>query len=300
MARVRKKRARILRRAVLLFCAPVFLGRFLARETGSEYRVGFLRKVQLLLRMFRNRFRIVTASGLLDQVVMATEILRIPREREGVVVECGSYQGGSTANLSLVCGLVGRTLHIFDSFAGLPEPTEADRLHILPSIHELRAFEKGDFCGTLEIVKNNVERLGNLGVCRFHVGYFANTLPGFTEPCVFAFCDVDLRSSLETCVEQLWPRLVDRCYLFTHEANHMEIAGLFFDSCWWSARLHSAPPGLVGGGSGLGLYVSDQGFFRSSLGFAIKNIRALDFAASGTVSPLALTDAARRAHRAAS
>lgn len=280
----KKRLAKILRRAALLLCAPVFLGRFFATETGSQYGVGFFRKVWLLVRMFRNRFEIVTASGLLDQVVMVTEILCIPRTFDGVVVECGSYQGGSTANLSLVCALTRRTLHVFDSFAGLPEPSKTDTLHLLPSVRELRAFQKGDFCGTLETVRTNVRRFGRLEVCCFHVGYFETTLPEFAQPCVFAFCDVDLRASLETCVEHLWPVLIDRCYLFTHEANHMEIASLFFDLSWWKLRLHSVPPGLVGGGSGLGLYASDQGFFRSSLGFAIKNVRPVDFAASASVN----------------
>jgi hypothetical protein len=54
--------------------------------------------------------------------------------------------------------------------------------------------------------------------------------------------------------------------LFTHEANHMEIAGLFFEPNWWQSRgLENVPPGLVGGGSGIGLYVSDKGFFRAHL-----------------------------------
>ena len=273
------------RRATLVLCAPVFLGRLFERATGAEYGVGFLRKVRLLARMYRNRFRIETASGLLDQIVMVTEILRIPRAVDGAVVECGSYRGGSTANFSLVCGMVGRTLHVFDSFAGLPEPADADRLHLLPSVKELRAFRKGDFCGELETVKSNVRQYGNLEVCRFHVGYFDQTLPEFREPCVFAFCDVDLRTSLETCVQFLWPLLGNRQYLFTHEANHMEIAGLFFDPAWWKEHLKTPPPGLVGGGSGLGLYVSDQGFFRSSIGFAMKNLRPTDFASAGSVNP---------------
>ena len=39
---------------------------------------------------------------------------------EGVVVECGCFLGGSTANLSLVCEVVGRELIVYDSFEGLP------------------------------------------------------------------------------------------------------------------------------------------------------------------------------------
>jgi hypothetical protein len=230
--------------------------------------------------MYRNRFRIVTASGLLDQVLMVTEILKVPKKLKGGVVECGSYQGGSTTNFSLVCALIGRELHVFDSFAGLPEPSEADKLHKVPSLREIRTFSKGRWCGTVEIVTENIRRYGNCSVCRFHQGYFDQTLPQFKEPVVFSFCDVDLRASLETCVENLWPLLQDRCMLFTHEANHMEIAGLFFEPDWWQSRgLEKVPPGLVGGGSGIGLYISDQGFFRSSLGFAIKNLKAADLAA---------------------
>jgi hypothetical protein len=221
---------------------------------------------------------------------MVTEILRIPRAVTGAVVECGSWQGGGTANLSLVCKLVGRKLHVFDSFAGLPEPSASDKVHVLPSVKELRGYRKGDWCGTLETVKSSLGRFGNLDVCNFHVGYFDQTLPGFAEPCVFAFCDVDLRRSLENCVEYLWPLLADRGRRFTHEANHTEIASLFFDTAWWKEHVQSTPPGLVGGGSGLGLYVSEQGFFQSKIGFAMKNVKAMDFAASGTVNPRLLAD----------
>lgn len=276
----RKRLVRNLRRCLLLLCAPVYLWPYFSSEAGAEYGVGFFRKARLLWTMYRNRFRIVTASGLLDQVVMVTEILKVPKDVKGVVVECGSYQGGSTTNFSLVCALVGRELHVFDSFAGLPEPSEADKLHKIPSLREIRTFSKGRWCGTIEIVTENIRRNGNLSVCRFHQGYFDQTLPQFKEPVVFGFCDVDLRASLETCVEKLWPLLQDRRMLFTHEANHMEIAGLFFEPNWWQSRgLAQVPPGLVGGGSGIGLYISDQGFFRSSLGFAVKNLQVTDLAA---------------------
>lgn len=276
----RKRLVRNLRRCILLLIAPVYLWPYFSSEAGAEYGVGFFRKVRLLWLMYRNRFRIVTASGLLDQVVMVTDILRIPKDAKGVVVECGSYQGGSTTNFSLVCAMIGRELHVFDSFAGLPEPSEADRLHKVPSLLEIRTFSKGGWCGTIETVTENVRRHGNLSVCRFHQGYFDQTLPQFKEPVVFGFCDVDLRVSLETCVENLWPLLRDRGRLFTHEANHMEIAGLFFEPEWWRSRgLQQVPPGLVGGGSGIGLYVSNKGFFRSTLGFTIKNLQVEDLAA---------------------
>lgn len=278
--RFRRKLVLNLCRCLSVLCAPVYLWPYFSSETGAEYGVGFLRKARLLLTMYRNRFRIVTASGLLDQVVMITELLKVPKDAPGVVVECGSYKGGSTTNFSLVCALVGRELHVFDSFNGLPEPSEADKLHKIPSLREIRTFHQGDWCGTIEMVTENIRRYGDVSVCHFHQGYFDQTLCQFKEPVVLGFCDVDLRTSLETCVENLWPLLPDRGVLFTHEANHMEIAGLFFEPNWWQSRgLEKIPPGLVGGGSGIGLYVSDKGFFRSTLGFAVKNLRVTDLAA---------------------
>src|ERR1700732_1201368 len=80
----RKRLVRNLRRCLLLLCAPVYLWPYFSSETGAEYGVGFFRKARLLWTMYRNRFRIVTASGLLDQVVMVTEILKVPQDVKGV------------------------------------------------------------------------------------------------------------------------------------------------------------------------------------------------------------------------
>jgi hypothetical protein len=86
--------------------------------------------------------------------------------------------------------------------------------------------------------------------------------------------DVDLRQSLEVCLNHLWPRLSDGCYLFTHEAAHREIASLFFDDAWWRLNLGCPAPGLVGAGSGLELLPVD-GSFRSDLAYTIKGPRDL-------------------------
>ena len=67
--------------------------------------------------MARNYRRI---TRVIEQLIMATQILRSPKTVEGCVVEYGSFKGGSAANLSLVCALCGRQLEVFDSFAGLP------------------------------------------------------------------------------------------------------------------------------------------------------------------------------------
>jgi hypothetical protein len=45
-----------------MMCVPIFLGPFFAQETGSDYGLGFWAQAGLLVQMYRNRFRIKTAS----------------------------------------------------------------------------------------------------------------------------------------------------------------------------------------------------------------------------------------------
>ena len=118
-------------------------------------------------------------------------------------------------------------------------------------------------------VTENVRKYGALGACEFHQGFFSDTLPDFREPLVFAYVDADLTSSVRDCLRYVWPLLQPDCYLFTDEAHHTRIAGLFHDRQWWDEELNAEPPGLVGGGNGLGLLLHPGGF-RSSLGYTLK------------------------------
>jgi O-methyltransferase len=255
---------------------PVVAREYFSREAGQEYGVGLFTKIRLLLIMIRNNFRVVSASNFLYHVLMAGKILRIPRDLEGVIVECGCYKGGSAVNLSHVAALCGRRLHLFDSFEGLPSPAEGDGEHLVLSELRVRTYDGGAYAGTLEEVKENLRRFGVASVCEFHRGYFKDTLPQFTEPVVFAYVDADLTESVRDCLRNLWPLLRPGCFLFTDEAHHNQVAGLFFDPSWWQSELHSKPPGLVGAGNGLGLLLRPGGF-GSSLGFTAKvDEQALD------------------------
>jgi O-methyltransferase len=263
-------------RLVAGLSAPIILSEYFHPETGRGYGVGFVAKLKLARRMRRNRKKITTASHFVEHLLMATEILKTPPEVEGCVVECGSFKGGSAANLSLVCELCCRRLEIFDSFAGLPEPSHGDQRHVIVSEQEVQTYAKGAFCGTLSEVKKNISQFGAINVCNFNVGYFNETLPGFQTKCIMAFLDVDLVDSLETCVKYLWPLLQDGSYIFTHEAPHLEIAAFFFGENWWRSNLQCRAPGLIGAGSGIGL-VPSSGGFRSALGYTVKNPNVREF-----------------------
>jgi macrocin-O-methyltransferase TylF-like protien len=233
-------------RAHLVFTAPFAILAIMTSESiHPHYRMGWWRRIALGLRMFRNTLRIRTGTSYKTHLVMALKLLETPPDVAGDVVECGTWKGGSAANLSLVCRIVGRRLQVFDSFQGLPEGRAGDR--------EAAGYAKGDYCGTLDEVKRNIGRHGAIDVCDFIPGWFEDTLPPVRSPVVLAFLDVDLEASLDTCVRHLWPRLVEGGHLFTDEAVGLDYCALFFSEKWWQRHFGQTPPGLMGAGTGLPL-----------------------------------------------
>src|SRR6185295_7305984 len=109
----------------------------------------------------------------------------------------------------LVCKIAGRKLKIYDSFEGLPEGVPGDR--------EAKHYRRGDFSGSLAEVTSNIRRYCRPESCEFVQGWFENTLPRLDSPVLLAFIDVDLEASLETCVRNIWPHLVDKGYIFIDE-----------------------------------------------------------------------------------
>ena len=265
-----KLASRLLKSLLVLLSLPLILADYFQAETGKDYGVGLLAKLRLIIQMRRNARRIPGASSYVEHLVMAAQILRVPRSLEGCVVECGSYKGRSAANLSLVCALCERDLELFDSFQGLPEPRSFDVKHRRLNASHIDTYWQGAWCGSLEEVSENIRRYGVIRVCKFNPGYFQDTLPSLQKKCVFVFVDADLLDSVQTVVKFLWPKLGSGCALFTHEVEHAEIASLFFDRDWWRTLLDCEPPGLVGAGSGLGLLPA-RGGFGSPIGYTIKN-----------------------------
>jgi O-methyltransferase len=209
------------------------------------YRMGWLRRFGLGLRMFRNQLRIRTGTSFKAHLAMALKILEMPPDVPGDVVECGCWKGGSSTNLSLACRIAGRKLIIYDSFEGLPPGAPGDR--------EASGYEEGDYRGTLDEVQSNIRRCGAPECCRFVKGWFADTLPGHESPILLAFLDVDLEDSLDTCVRALWPHLTPGGYLFTDECVSTDYVALFWSEKWWRENFDTTPPGLIGAGTGLPL-----------------------------------------------
>ena len=73
--------------------------------------------------------RTMTASDKLYGLILATRYV-VDHAIPGAIVECGVWRGGSmqaVARTLLARGVTDRDLHLFDTFEGMPPPTERDR-----------------------------------------------------------------------------------------------------------------------------------------------------------------------------
>ena len=221
---------------------------FVGCNYGREYGVGHWARLKLAIRILRNYRRIESGSEVLQHLLLAEEILRVPISVQGDVVECGCYRGSMTTTLSLACALTKRRLFVCDSFEGLPTP-DGDEGKIIRSDSQGSEWKKGDWAslGGVEGVKSTVAKYGAVDACTFVEGYFCDTLKDLqTDKLVLVFEDGDLITSVKDCITALWPKLHGGCKFFCHEPWSFDIVSLFFDIDWWEAELGRSRARLQG------------------------------------------------------
>ena len=116
---------------------------------------------------------------------------RIP----GDVAEVGVYRGGSARLLGRTIDGSGKTLHLFDTFGGMPETDARHDTH-----------KAGDFADTSV---GGVRRvLAGVSNVEFHAGFFPATARGLEDRrfCL-AHIDVDIYRSITDACEFFFPRL---------------------------------------------------------------------------------------------
>jgi O-methyltransferase len=239
--------------------------KFVFNKLGKEYSISRSQKLQLAKKIMTNRGKVNALSDPIQHLVLIEEILRVPKSIKGDIVECGCYDGASTISLSLACKLVKRRLFVCDSFEGLPQPKENEKYDIFPETKEYYEYKEGEFSSTggLDGVKANVSKFGNIEVCRFVKGYFADTLKNIeTESIVLVFEDADIVSSVMDCLIHLYPKLQDGCKFYSHEPWSVGIVSLFYDTKWWQDNFRTPPPGFNGSGVGIkaGLSYINMGY----------------------------------------
>lgn len=253
----------IVRAAAAVSTEMNLVAEFVEGGYGAEYGVTKRDRRKLVTAFQRNCRNMESAAAADAHTILAMEVLSIPQDVRGDIIECGTFKGASAASLSLVCRAVGRRLLVCDSFQGLPAPRPRNGRP-----EEAIVYHRGMFCGSQEEVQKNVRTYGDLATCDFLAGYFGDSLPTLppARQFVFAFLDVCLVDSMKDCLRWIWPLLAEQGVLYTNDAFHMNIARLFFNDDWWQEVLAEPAPGLVG--SGCGLPLGPRG---SSLGYTRKS-----------------------------
>lgn len=239
---------------------------FINTNYGKEYGITKKDRIIILNRILKILKNINSASSIQALITLMKEILSIPVENNGVIVECGSFEGASTSVLSIGAKLTNRKLITYDSFEGLPD-IENTKPRFYPYLSIYGYYEKGMYSSSEKTVRNNLMLYGEAESVIIRKGFFDKSMPNHTEEVSFIFMDVDLSSSTKTCIKYLWPKLNDNSFIYTDDACDMEVVKVWFEKDWWNKNLSQDPPGYIG--AGCGLPISSK---YSSLGFSFKNL----------------------------
>ncbi len=152
------------------------------------------------------------------------------RAAPGDIVELGVARGGCAALMASVifdkrsCIEMERKLWLFDSYEGLPDPTEKD---FNPETGDgtgdhIRPLPKGSCLGTLEEVKYLMFRKNNFPEDRieFVKGWFENTVPVTKkkiQQIAVLRIDADWYESTKCCLENLYDKVTSGGYIIVDD-----------------------------------------------------------------------------------
>jgi ADP-heptose:LPS heptosyltransferase len=141
-------------------------------------------------------------NSLLDphRILAVLELVKFAASKsDGEVIEMGVYRGGSAAAIGWMLRSAGleRTVHLFDTFGGMPTTMELD------------THEEFDFSDTsVKTVAESLNRVVAGFPFRFHPGLFSDTLQEVSERhFCFAHIDADLYQSVREACEFVYPRM---------------------------------------------------------------------------------------------
>lgn len=144
----------------------------------------------------------------------------------GNIVECGVAGGGSTALMAAVIKRYTkqpRLLYAFDSFSGMPTPTEQDVHNGIPA--EITGWGTGTCAAPEASVREICSKLGVSDIVRTVKGYFQDTLPklrDFVGMVALLHMDGDWYESTKTILENLFDRVVNDGFIQVDDYGYWE------------------------------------------------------------------------------
>lgn len=107
-------------------------------------------RFNLIKRIHEISSKIECPHNNVEMLAVIWKILDSPADRSAVIVEAGSFKGGSAAKFSIAAKMSGRKLVVFDSFEGIPDNNEQHGKNIFGQYTD---FRQGSYRGSWEEVK---------------------------------------------------------------------------------------------------------------------------------------------------
>ena len=176
------------------------------------------------------RPRTMTGWQKLYGLVLATRYV-VANDVPGAIVECGVWRGGSmqaAAYTLLEQDCRDRDLHLFDTFEGMPPPTEEDRRHDGTSAASLLEANRKEhpvwaYAGLDDVRAGMAETGYPVDLVHFHQGMVEDTVPDHApEEIAILRLDTDWYSSTKHELEHLFPRLARGGVLILDDYGHWD------------------------------------------------------------------------------
>lgn len=169
-----------------------------------------------------NKFPIV--SDQIDRAeldVILRELQKtIDQSVHGDVVELGCYVGTTSLFLQRLLLPTGKSLHVYDSFAGLPPKTAAD------SSPAGEQFVKGELLATKSELIRNFKK-ANLQLPVIHKVWFEQlTQHDLPNQISFAFLDGDFYTSIAASLKAIWPKLTSGAIVVVDDYHTEALPGV--------------------------------------------------------------------------
>lgn len=181
-----------------------FLERFSIRVVSALEMMSLmghkdLDVTRLIRKVRRERRWLITSNEAFTIYSLARAQARLP----GHMAEVGTYEGGST---KMICEAKGdRPFHVFDTFEGMPEPKDGDRI-----VHHA-----GAYACSLASVSGYLKQYPNV---QFYKGKFPDTAsPVENLRFSFVHLDVDLYESTLGCLKFFYPRMEPGGIILSHD-----------------------------------------------------------------------------------
>lgn len=140
---------------------------------------------------------------------------------EGDIAECGVYQGGTLLGIKLVLNSLGSNKKIFgfDSFEGLPNPSDNDKIENKHPREALKGFFSD--CSFLKL-NTKINDL-NLISIKLVKGYFSDTLSNYDEyKFSLVHLDCDLYDSYKECLNFFYDRVSEGGFIVFDEYDYSQ------------------------------------------------------------------------------